>query len=81
MAEKVYVLASGEYSDYHIVSIHKTRREALIAMGKYECGQDPVFVHQFDLDSGKMEASSAFYFDIDKKRIMPCRDRWAPVDG
>lgn len=70
---KVYIITSGEYSDYHIDTVAATMEDALSRLGKIaaEAWGDP-YITEWDTDTGEpVTGSSEHRYDV----------HWDPANG
>lgn len=73
---KVYVITSGEYSDYGIRAVTLDKEQAELLRARYSDGWDEAHIEEYETDNYKIEVSEDykpmwvvdFYFDGDIRR-------------
>ena len=72
---KVFVITTGEYSDYRIERVFSTRKKALEYL---DTKDDEYTMEVFDLDES-IERKTQIYeisFELDKKKVWNVRTTW-----
>lgn len=57
---KVYVITSGEYSDYQINAVTLDKKQALLLKAKYSDDWDEACIEEYDTDDYKIEVGEGY---------------------
>lgn len=57
---KVYVIAVGEYSDYHVCAVTLDEDQAKLLQIRYSDKWDTAYIEEYDTDDYKMEADDIY---------------------